>query len=215
MSIGSMARKLLGERLFAVVGHYYRAVFVDLEKVARSVADAIPRFAYVLDIGGGDGAPLNYLLRLRPDIRITMIDLAPRIGGSIAPEFQSRVTTMPTMSVRQYIERGSPRPDCLLISDVVHHIPPAYREGFFNDVRDLIDDAATPVIIKDIEPGYPRSLLSLWADRYISGDKTVSLISKAELERTVSRAFGKVEARETSLFASDRPNYSIIFRRTV
>ena len=212
MSVGGFARKLLGDRFFPIAGHYYRAIFVDLEKVARAAVDEIPQGALVLDIGGGDGAPLNCLLRLRPDISVTMIDLNPWIGGAVAPELRSRVVMWPGTSVRDYIVGGGPKPDCIMISDVIHPIPVHHRDQFFKDVRELVGDGRPPVIIKDVEPGDPRSYLSLWADRYISGDKTVSLISRAELGRAMAKAFGHVDARETALFREDRPNYSMVFR---
>ena len=49
MSLGSAIRGVLGRELSHRVGHYYRAFFVDLEKVAQALCGAIPPDARVLE----------------------------------------------------------------------------------------------------------------------------------------------------------------------
>jgi ubiquinone/menaquinone biosynthesis C-methylase UbiE len=46
-------------------------------RLAQDVADAAPRDAAVLDVGTGPGVLLAELARLRPDLRLTGIDLSP------------------------------------------------------------------------------------------------------------------------------------------
>jgi len=214
MSVGSLVRKILGKRMFSVAGHYYRSVFVDLEKVAQSMQSHIKQNARILDIGGGDGAPLNYLLKLRPDITVTMIDLSKSIGSAISEDFLPRVSRLPDTSVRQWLEKGEVQADCVIISDVIHHIPRDMRSSFFKDLGELLSKSGATLIIKDIEPGYFRSYLSLWADTYISGDKSVTLVSREDVEQLVSEGVGasrQVRKLETDLFKMDRPNYALIF----
>ena len=79
-SPGSLARRVLG-RHFSVAGRIYRGLFVDLEEVARCLSPHIPAGAVVLDVGGGDGDPLNPLLRLRPDITVRLVDPSPEVGA--------------------------------------------------------------------------------------------------------------------------------------
>jgi 16S rRNA G527 N7-methylase RsmG len=80
MALGQAIRRLLGPRLARFAGRCYRAIFVDLAKEAAALSTAIPRDAQVLDVGGGDGEPLNHLLALRPDLRVTTIDPGAVIG---------------------------------------------------------------------------------------------------------------------------------------
>ena len=65
MALGSVVRRVLGPRLAHSVGCWYRSLFVDLDIVADCIAAAIPAGAHVLDVGGGDGVPLNFLLDRR------------------------------------------------------------------------------------------------------------------------------------------------------
>jgi hypothetical protein len=174
------------------VGRWYRAIFVNLDLEARALATAFPCDAHILDIGGGDGEPLNYLLRLRPDLRITTIDPGPEVGQWIASEYASRVTCLPKTGFEDYLGSGRAHPDALLIADVVHHIPEAERVRFLGSVA---------------------ALLGFWSDRYITGDRSVSLISRAQLIALFETTLGPLRHEETPLFEQDRPNYAITFFR--
>jgi hypothetical protein len=207
VSIGALARKVLGHKIFPVIGRTYRSLFVDLEEVAQFMCNVIPKDSHILDIGGGDGEPLNYLMAMRYDIRVTLIDLKVGIGNSISKEFRDRVTLLPGTSMRQFIEKNLRQPTCIIINDVIHHIPGADRTGFFKDICDLMTQSKAILLIKDVEPGYFISRLGYLSDRYISGDRNVSLISKSELCLMLKNVFGKVMITETGLFSVDKPNY--------
>lgn len=214
MSLGSAIRGVLGNRLSRWVGYYYRAAFVDLAKVAQAFSANIPASSHVLDVGGGDGVPLNYLLDLRADLTITSIDLAPVVGQWLDPRHAGRVVRMPSTSIDQYLALGQPRPDILLLSDVMHHIPNAERSTFFASVSALLQLCPRmKIIVKDVEPGFARSLLGYWADKYITGDKSVSPISRGQLISLVKNSLGPISVEETELFAADKPNYALVFFR--
>lgn len=212
MSIGAFARKVLGP-VFPRVASLYRSIFVDIAKVATALEGHIPIGAHVLDVGGGDGAILARLLAERGDLRVTMIDLAGSLGQFIPESLLSRVTRLPRTSMRQYAASSARRTDCVIISDVVHHVPHRERATFFDDLADLVRQQGTKqIIVKDIEPGFARSRLSLLADRYVSGDRTVSLVSRNDVIAHMKRVLGDgIAVTETSLFATDCPNYALSF----
>lgn len=201
MSPGALARKLLGPS-FRPVGEAYRRIFVDMPKVVDALSSHIPVGSQVLDVGGGDGYVANLLLTRRPDIRVTMTDLAERIGGFIDSANHARVTLLP----RTDISAVSGTFDIVTLADVVHHIPVAIRENFFDAVSDTaLRTGCQSILVKDIQPGKFRSILSLLADHYITGDKGVSLVSFEEL-----RFHGFVK---TEIMMPDSPNYCAIFTR--
>ncbi|MGA2552255.1 MAG: class I SAM-dependent methyltransferase [Burkholderiaceae bacterium] len=214
MSLGERVRRVLGRRLSFVVGRWYRAIFVDLGLEARALSTTFPDGAHVLDIGGGDGEPLNHLLRLRPDLQITTIDPGPEVGQWLASEYQAQVTRLPRTGLEDYLAAGQPSPDALLIADVLHHIPEAGRGRFLGSVNQLLERLPNlRIVVKDVEPGSLRARLGYWSDRYITGDRSVSLVSRAHLIHIFGEALGPLRHDETDLFVHDKPNYAIVFYR--
>jgi hypothetical protein len=192
----------------------YRAIFVDLDGQARIIATLIPHSAHLLDIGGGDGEPINRLLRIRPDLRVTTLDPAAVVGQWIEARFSAQVRRLSRTSLPEYLaaaERG-PEPDVLLLADVMHHVPVPARAAFLAAIETLWRKApGLRIIVKDVEPGHWRSRLGYWSDRYVTGDRGVSLVSREHLVQLLAGAFGPLQWRETELFAQDRPNYAMVF----
>jgi hypothetical protein len=207
-------RKLLGDRAFRVAGNAYRAVFVDLDREIAAIAAEIPQGAHVLDVGGGDGEPLDRLLALRPDVRVTTIDVASRVGAWIDTAHAARVERGANRTLAEHIALDAPLPDVLLLADVVHHIPSLVRRGFFASVAELLRrQPRLRVIVKDVEPGHWRATLGYWSDRYVTGDRDVEPVSRAAMVDLLDGTCGPLCCRETPLFDQDPPNYALVFER--
>ena len=183
MTPGRLARQMLGNH-FRPVGEAWRALFVDMHKVVEFMSPHIPDGSHVLDIGGGDGFVVNLLLHKRPDLSVTMTDLAAEIGTFIDKENLDRVRLLPETEFTQ-VQADF---DVVTMSDVLHHVPVEHRPKFFHDLAAVASGKI--LIIKDIEPGHVRSVLSLLADRFITGDKGVSLVSAATATKFVRDALG-------------------------
>ncbi len=212
MALGPVIRRVLGPRLARRAGQWYRSIFVDLAKEAAALATVIPRDAHLLDIGGGDGEPLNHLLALRPDLRITTLDPGATVGQWIEKRFEGQVTLLARTSLEEYLASGRPNPDAILMADVLHHIPSAKRANFLACVKMLLERAPhVRIIVKDVEPGSLRARLGYWSDRYITGDLGVSPISREHLTRLFEEALGPFRRENTGLFETDKPNYAIAF----
>jgi 2-polyprenyl-6-hydroxyphenyl methylase/3-demethylubiquinone-9 3-methyltransferase len=210
MTLGALARRLLGP-LFPAVGRAYRGFFVDVEAVAETLPPLAPG-THVLDVGGGDGIVLDAWLRRHPGARATLLDLAPAIGGALSPEVRARVELVSATGLAEYRAARRPVGDVVVISDVVHHVPPAERAAFFDQLRALIVPRAALLVVKDIEPGGIVAALSWLSDRFVSGDRHVRLAPRAEVIALVRAAFGPVAMEETELLRLDPPNYCLVFR---
>jgi hypothetical protein len=212
--IGATIRGVLGPRLARRVGRWYRAIFVDLAKEAAALAAVIPRNAHLLDVGGGDGEPLNHLLDLRPDLQVTTLDPGPIVGQWIDERFEGRVTRLARTSLEEYLAGDRPNPDAVLIADVLHHIPKAARAGFLSTLRVLLERVPQMrIIVKDVEPGFWRARLGFWSDRYITRDLGVSPVSREHVTRLFEEVLGPLRRESTNLFEADKPNYAIAFFR--
>ena len=214
MPIGARIRAMLGDRRARQVGAMYRAFFADMAAEAAMLAEEVPQGARVLDIGGGDGVPLNNLLNLRSDITATSIDPASVVGQWIEPRHDARVKRMPGTTLEAFLRSAPAMPDVVLLCDVMHHIPAGARPAFLDSLTRLaIAAPRLKLIVKDVEPGYPRALLGYWADLYITGDRNVKPIGRDEVRRLVGKALPGFSCRETSLFTQDSPNYALVFFR--
>lgn len=214
MAFGPSVRRFLGPRLASRAGAYYRAIYVDLAKVAAALAAVIPRDAHLLDVGGGDGQPINHLLSVRPDLTITTLDPAPVVGQWIDSRYDGQVKCMPRMSLAEYVAFSHAHLDVILIADVMHHIPKGARYKFLDSVEVLLErEPGLRIIVKDVEPGYWRSWLGFWSDRYVTGDQNVSPISRDGVTRLFKEVLGPLHREDTDLFKKDVPNYAIVFRR--
>ncbi|HEX4885975.1 MAG TPA: class I SAM-dependent methyltransferase [Casimicrobiaceae bacterium] len=214
VSPGALVRRLLGDRGARVAGRAYRSVFVDLDGEIEAIAAEIPQHAHVLDVGGGDGEPLDRLLARRADVRVTTIDVAKEVGKWIAPRHAPRVERRPRTTLAAHLASGAPLPDVLLLADVVHHVAPAHRAAFLGPVAELFRrQPRLRLIVKDVEPGHWRSTLGYLSDRYVTADRGVAPIGRAELVDLVRGACGPLRWRETPLHDRDPPNYALVFER--
>jgi hypothetical protein len=185
-----------------------------LAKVAAALAPVIPRDAHLLDVGGGDGQPINHLLSVRPDLTITTLDPAPVVGQWIEPRYDGQVKRLPLTSLAEFVTCPRAHADVILIADVMHHIPESARREFLHSVEVLLERVpGLRIIVKDVEPGHWRALLGLWSDLYVTGDRNVSLISRESVTRLFEEALGPLHREDTDLFKKDGPNYAVVFRR--
>ena len=185
-------------------------MFIDWQRVC-STLPALPEGSHLLDVGGGDGEPLNHLLQRFEHVSVTMIDIGLNIGMGLEPSLRNRVEILAGTTLRQYTAMKKRPVDFVLLCDVIHHIPMLERDTFFSDLKDAID-RHTGLIIKEIEPGFFRSTLASLTDRYLSGDRRASLISRQDLLMLVRRYFPTHHVLETGLFERDRPNYCLFSR---
>ena len=211
MTIGAFLRATLGPKWFPVVGRWYRRIFVDLDALARAMSPHIPEGVRILDVGGGDGEPLNSLLTLRPDLSVTLIDEASSVGGALRPEIRERVELHPGLSLDQCLERGL-RPNVIIVLDVVHHVRTEDRSSFLAAIGRSAAAAGATVLVKDVEPGRLVSWLSYLSDRLITGDKDVALISSVDLGRRIAEAFPGSIVEKSDYSQLDGPNYLLVAR---
>lgn len=209
MKIGPALRRLMPSGFERRAAAVYRRVFVDLRKVAAALAGALPADAHLLDVGGGDGELLNHLLALRPDLRVTMVDVAGSVGKFVEPAYDDRLCRLPGTTIESHVGQLDAPYDAALVSDVMHHLPGGYRPQFLRSIRDALAPGGS-IFVKDIEPGHPIAWLSLVCDKYVSGDRGVVLVSPVELVALAEAELAPLAAAaEIGLHRVDAPNYLV------
>ena len=139
-----------------------------------------------------------------------IIDLGANLGGCLDPARAKRVRLFPGTSVAAYARSEHPTPDLIVVSDVLHHVPPPERRQFFADLRTLVGGKKSTLFVKDLEPGSWKATVGYLADRYVSGDKGVSLIGEAALRALLTETFPGASLRSTNLIERDPPNYAVV-----
>lgn len=208
MGIGASVRRAFGpyERQVAAA---YRSIYVDLSDLGRFIATQFPKASRILEVGGGEGAVTETLAREYPTARILSIDITDRIGRlyrgpTDKVEFrQADISEIATYYGAQF--------DLVMISDVLHHVPPLQRAAFLQEVaRTLAPEGR--LAIKDWErTATPIHWLCYASDRWITGDR-VAFSTPSETRDFVMRSIPCLTCESEGTIGPWRNNYIQVFR---
>jgi SAM-dependent methyltransferase len=165
--LGPAVRQRLG-RWEIPAADAYRAVFIDLEQAARTLASSGPA-KRILEVGCGDGSFGQRLLEAYPDAEYVGIDISDEPGRLFRGD-RDRATFL---SIDSAAYRATdPEPfDLVVMVDVVHHIPHAHRDAVLRDVRALTRVGGR-YAVKEWDPIKGPTHAACWAlDRYVTGDR--------------------------------------------
>jgi 2-polyprenyl-6-hydroxyphenyl methylase/3-demethylubiquinone-9 3-methyltransferase len=207
MSLGSAVRALFG-RHERRVADFYRALFVDLDDFVGKIRHWAPEARRILEVGCGEGAVTERLAAAFPDATILAIDITPRAGRlyrgrSEGVEFST--------ATAQVIARENPGQfDLVIMSDVVHHIPPDLRGEVIEAVgRAMAPDAR--FILKDWDKT-PSLIhwISHASDRWLTGDRIVH-VKPAQAKRLVEDSIPALRMVAEGSVQPWRNNYALVF----
>jgi 2-polyprenyl-3-methyl-5-hydroxy-6-metoxy-1,4-benzoquinol methylase len=186
VTIGSSVRRLLGPRLERAAADRYRKLFVDLDALASTVS-GLGSFTTVIEVGCGEGALLARLMdELDPNASALGIDIAPNPGHGYTG--RNRKVVFRQAAVADVVADGL-RFDLVVVSDVLHHIPPADRHDFLESCRELLEPNGTIVVKEWVRRRNVAHLAAWGSDRFISGDKGVAFFSEDELRDVFTDVF--------------------------
>lgn len=192
MSIGSTVRRLFGpyERQ---VANAYRAMFVDLDEWVEQIGRWAPEPRRILEVGCGEGAMTERLRNRYPSARITAIDVTPRLGRLYRGDRSGvEFAQVPVETVA----RNEPQAfDLVLLSDVLHHVPPELRSGLLVGIREAMTRQGVFVFKDWLRTGTPIHWACAISDRYITGDK-VEYPNAQEAKALIAAHFGRSAIRD-------------------
>lgn len=183
MTPGALVRRVLPTRVERLVADAYRDVFVDLDELARTIG-SLGVFSRAVEVGCGEGALASRLSRTT-DAQLLGIDIAADPGRNYtgAPGRASFRQTR----VEELVGAGHTA-DLVVLSDVVHHVPTDERVAFLRSCRALLTPGGL-IVVKEWErrPGIAHAL-AYGSDRYVSGDRNVGFLTRAQLVALVHLA---------------------------
>lgn len=184
--IGRAIRRALGpwERQ---ASELYRSMFIDLEDMSALVR-AWSKPERIIEIGCGEGALAERLVRDFPDAQYTGIDIIPHLGRMYSGP-RDRV------AFRQITAEDMARDhagafDLVVINDVLHHVPAALRPGILCASRSLLAPGGS-LILKDwVRRPTPVHAAVYIADAVIGGDRGVAYMTADDQRRLIADSFG-------------------------
>jgi len=177
------------EGIFTRAVHaWHGAVFAHADAIAACLPE-LPARASILALTADGGALLDLLLSRHRTLR--PLDPEAVLADDVASD--------------------APRPDVVVLADVLHHVAPEQRESCLARIRERAAPDAL-FILKEFAPGGMRSRLGWLTDRALSGD-AVRFLTPPELRRLAARALPGLAAFWTPLFEVEPPNYCLLFRK--
>ena len=142
----------------------------------------------MLEIGAGDGLLCMGLADELAEASILGIDISAQ-PGRLAPTTPERVTFRQVPTSDLLAEAPEPY-DLIVIGDVLHHVPEVDREALLADAGRLLAPDGV-LAIKEWERTRTAShAVADISDRYVTGDRQVSFMTRAELLELVHGALG-------------------------
>jgi 2-polyprenyl-3-methyl-5-hydroxy-6-metoxy-1,4-benzoquinol methylase len=173
----------------------YRRVFIDLDDLVARARAWVPEPCRILEVGCGEGAVTERVARAYPAATITATDITPAVGRLFRGP--AAHVTFVQGSVDRVAQNAPHSFDLVVLSDVLHHVPPAQRQALLS----AIDQAMAPggsLIFKDWAPSFhPIHWLCSFSDRYITGDD-VQFCTKLGMAALLSGVFGPDAIRDCS-----------------
>lgn len=209
MGIGASVRAAFGpwER---EVASAYRGIYLDLADMERAIARQVPEAARILEVGGGEGAVTELLARIHPQAQILSIDITPRIGRLYAGRTERVAFRHAAVGEIAATQPGAF--DMVVVSDVIHHIPPHLRAGFLCEVAACLAPGGQLVIKEWARTQTPIHWLCHASDRWLTGDR-VAFLTPDELRELVTGALPALEQAGQGTLAPWRNNFFQAYRK--
>jgi 2-polyprenyl-3-methyl-5-hydroxy-6-metoxy-1,4-benzoquinol methylase len=210
MPPGALIRRLFGpyER---GVAEAYRRIFVDLDAFAELISTWVPQARNVLEVGCGEGAMTERIVRTYPAAAVTAIDITPKVGRL----FRGQTTRV--NFVQETVEAVAARKpasfDLVILADVIHHVPADARRSLMNAIERAMAPKGS-LIFKDwVVSSNPIHWLCLMSDRHLTGDN-VAYCTMDIINALVTDSFGPGKILRTHTVPPWRNNVAVLVGRS-
>jgi 2-polyprenyl-3-methyl-5-hydroxy-6-metoxy-1,4-benzoquinol methylase len=205
MSLGTRIRRAFGPYEHHVADAY-RRVFVDLGAFVRQM-QRWTSATNILEIGCGEGAVTERLVRAFPDAQITAIDITPSVGRLFRGD-ASRVNFRQA-PVEEIAATAPGAFDVVVLADVIHHVPTAARGAILASARAALAPRGRFVFKDWARRNTPIHLACLLSDRYLTGDD-VHYLTAANLRELAIETFGPGSIAAEAFIPPWKSNFAML-----
>jgi 2-polyprenyl-3-methyl-5-hydroxy-6-metoxy-1,4-benzoquinol methylase len=187
MNIGPLIRRMFGpyERQ---ISDAYRSIYIDIDGLVEQMRQWQPNAKGILEVGCGEGAVTQRLIKAYPGAKITAIDITPHVGRLYAgPREDVRFMRC---DIQELAATESEKYDLVVLCDVLHHVPFELRQGLLDAVRGVLAPQGA-LIFKDWQRNHtPIHWLCYASDRWLTGDR-IRFMTRDEMRGGLARSFGE------------------------
>jgi 2,7-dihydroxy-5-methyl-1-naphthoate 7-O-methyltransferase len=108
------------------------------------------RFAHILDVGGGDGAVLEAILRAHPDVRGSVLDLAPAATAATARFAAAGLDDRAGAVPGSFLDPLPAAADAYLLCDILHNWDDDHVRRILTGCRRAAAPSGTVVVIEAV-----------------------------------------------------------------
>lgn len=208
MPIGPFVRQLFG-RHEPTIAALYRSIYIDLDAYMRQIQDWVVAPQRILEVGAGEGAVTEKLAQAYPDAEILAIDITPSVGRLYSGPCDKVIFAQKTV---QEVALEQPKGfDFVILSDVIHHVPPALRQDIIAALHICLAKKGL-LIFKDWARTHtPIHWICRASDLYLTGDD-VSYIIPQQAEKLITAQFGTSAIAARATIDPWRNNFALLVR---
>jgi len=182
-------------------------VFIDLDEFARIIAAWVPDPSQILEIGCGEGAMTERLVRTFSTAAIRAIDITPAVGRLFRGD--SKHVTFQQEEAGDLARRAQSSFDLIVMCDVLHHVPMPERRDLLSAAQRLLSPQGA-FVFKDWSPSAtPIHWICDALDRYITGDD-VRHYTVDEARTLLNDVFGPGAVQEERLVRPWANNFACL-----
>lgn len=186
MALGARVRAAFGP-FEPLVSRAWRAMFIDLDAWFRLVASWVPAPARILEVGCGEGYSTAMLVRTYPGVPLDAIDIADSIGRLY--DGPPGAATFRKTYVQTIAAERPGAYSLAILSDVIHHVPPAERAPLLAALRETLAPGGHMIFKDFARTPTPIFAAAYASDRWLTGDR-VAFLSVDEAARLIESVFG-------------------------
>jgi SAM-dependent methyltransferase len=207
MPAGPLIRRAFGPFEHAIT-EAYRRIFVDLNDFVELMSEWVPAPKRILEVGCGEGAVTERLVRTYPRAAITGIDISPNVG---------RLFRGPASAVRfaqetaeNLADREPESFDLIVLADVMHHVPEDGRKRLVKAIHKAMAPTSSFVFKEWVVSWTPMHWCCGSSDRFLSGDGNVSYLSLDGMKSLLTDSFEPAAIRATGTIRPWHNNVAVL-----
>jgi len=210
MRPGPLIRMLFGPYEHSVA-EAYRRIFVDLDEFAELMRMWVPQAQRILEVGCGEGAMTERIVRTYPAATVTAIDISPNAGRLYRGE--TSTVNFSQKTVEEVAGREPASFDLVVLADVIHHVPHKSRQSMLSAIKQAMSANASLVFKDWVPSASPVHWLCFLSDRYLTGDD-VSYCTMDGIKALLTNTFGSEAIRRIDTLRVRRNNIAVLVQRS-